>query len=146
LYYATINHHEVAVKALLAHPDIEVNKYNHGNVTALMVATRYDLFLIIELLLAHPDIDVNKADEGGITPLFWAVNNRNVKIIKLFLASKQCVLTEKLGSSSVPEIRQLICDYQQNPTSIRHALRTELEIDGNICHNSIAMPNAKQIK
>lgn len=96
LVYAVRDGDEKAVRALLAHPDVDINAivpwcqvwhgvefddYNDGSVTALMTASAVGDEEIVKLLLATPGIDVNFID--GITALEMAVHWERTPIVVL---------------------------------------------------------------
>jgi len=90
------------VRALLEHPDIDVNKSNNDGDTPLGLAVKSYNIDIVRALLEHPDIDVNKSNNDGDTPLGLAVKSYNIDIVHMLL--------EKSDVSSFLENEQLFID------------------------------------
>ena len=52
--------HTEILKALLAHPNVDVNTQQEDGFTAVMEASQNGHIEVVNFLLAHPLIDVNK--------------------------------------------------------------------------------------
>jgi hypothetical protein len=75
------------VKRLLAHPQIDVNKYDKEGKTPLYHVLDYQYPSLLKVLLQHPNIDVNKPDLEGRTPLYLAAASPHlVECLYLLLA------------------------------------------------------------
>lgn len=77
------------VEYILSFPNIEINKTNHQNRSALTMACLEGDARIVELLLNYPNIDINTKDgQNGYTPLMDASYYGYDKIVKLLLDKK----------------------------------------------------------
>jgi len=77
--------HLQALKIILSHPDIDVNKANAKGETALQKAAFMGYIEAVELLLDHTAIDVNRADNDARTALMMAVLGGNNEVVHLLL-------------------------------------------------------------
>ncbi len=80
------------VEALVAHPEIEINKQNTRAITALMLAAKSGNIEIIKILLSHRSIDTSLRDFQGKSALEWAQKSNNPTAIKLF-SPKSCTIS-----------------------------------------------------
>jgi hypothetical protein len=84
------NGHEDAVRALLAHPQIDPNKPRlSSNTTPLYIAAHRGHTGVVEVLLRHPRIRVNQgAMNNGISPLYMAVQQGREEVVEVLLRHK----------------------------------------------------------
>jgi len=76
------------VKALLAHPDINVNcRDRKGHTPFFLLCCAKGGVPVVRLLSKDPHVDVTLADDGGCTPLWWASRFGNGNTIKWLIAS-----------------------------------------------------------
>jgi len=116
LRMAAWNGHIKITKALLAHPDINVNQTRMSDdATPLYVACQEGHTKVVKLLLARPDIDVNQPDSAdGITPIYMASSSGHASIIKFLLAMRQEIdVLAKPKPGAVNEIWRLQTPAQQ---------------------------------
>ena len=89
IIYASIKNNIHAVKFLLNHPKINVNKCDSSGCSALLYAVKNDHFEIIQLLV-ESGADINIANsETGQTPIICASIHNNVNTIELLLRQPQ---------------------------------------------------------
>jgi len=63
------------IKALLEHPDIDVNRSHSNGTTPLRMAITSGQLDTVKMLLSHKDILLDAKDENGWTPLFLAAKH-----------------------------------------------------------------------
>lgn len=73
-------------KALLSHPDIDVNAQNCWGKTPCHQACGSLIIVMIKCLLADARVEVNQTDHKGRTPLWLAGANGNLEVVKCILA------------------------------------------------------------
>ena len=73
------------VAALMADPEIDVNRIDSNSETALSSASKVGRSETVRVLLGHPNIDVNREDNVGETPLFKASENGHSDTVKLLI-------------------------------------------------------------
>ncbi len=78
--------HIDVVNALIARPDIDVNKNDSPGRTALMAACMKGHADVVIALLAHPDIRINQTDGARKTALHFASEAGHLVIVRLLLA------------------------------------------------------------
>lgn len=93
LHYACRYNNPLTVRALLQHPNIEVNKVDGNNFTPLQTACQkqcLDKEIIMELL-KHPDIHLTEKDSDGRIPLHHACQKikEDNDIIKLLIGHQE---------------------------------------------------------
>lgn len=90
LIRAALNGRIDTVKALLSHPQVEVNGSFHarGQTTALHAATRAGHVGVVELLLNHPNVSINALDSYGYTPFHHAIHTatRGTEMVSRLMA------------------------------------------------------------
>jgi len=91
-----------AMKLLLAHSNIDVNKQDKYGYTPLYYAIWKDKIEAMKLLLAHPNIDVNKQNKYGFTPLHDAIWQDKIEAMKLLLIHSNINLTLQTQSGNTP--------------------------------------------
>ncbi|WP_298628389.1 ankyrin repeat domain-containing protein [uncultured Legionella sp.] len=77
-----------AIKLLLTHKDIEINKAMQDGCTPLFMACQQGQTEVIKLLLAQEGIEINQTDNNGCTPLFMACQQGHTEAVKLLLAKE----------------------------------------------------------
>ncbi|HVV68540.1 MAG TPA: ankyrin repeat domain-containing protein [Gammaproteobacteria bacterium] len=95
----------IAVKIFLAQPGIDVN-CSKDNLSALMLASSYGYFSIVELLLTHPGIQIDRMDHFHNTALIYAAqrsfnDNENLILKMLLTHGADENHTNKAGDSAL---------------------------------------------
>lgn len=87
LQAATVSGHLEVVRALLNHPDINVNYFNStcGRIPLIAAVSRGNIE-IVKAILDHPSVRVNIYDNRGDTALIMAARLNNKEAIKILLA------------------------------------------------------------
>jgi len=85
LFHVAYRGHEKLVKALLKHPDINVNQTICTGWSPLHAAASNGHLSVIKLLLEHPDINVNHLDSIEKTAFWHAAKGGHVDVLMLWL-------------------------------------------------------------
>ena len=77
-----------ALKAILTHPEVDINaKYWRGR-TALIEASLYGNTEVVKALLSHHELDINATDEMGLTALMTAADRGETDVVLALLDHK----------------------------------------------------------
>jgi hypothetical protein len=85
LHLASRGGHVDVVKALLQHPNIDVNLHDEEGRTALSLAASSGNIDIVNLLLDLKDVDTNAVDKDGYSPLSLASLHGNYEVVRILL-------------------------------------------------------------
>lgn len=104
---------------LVIHPDIQVNKKNKHNETALMLATESRNKKAVEILLSHPDTQINEKNNIQATALMLAAGHKTLSIFNLLLEDRRM---------DIYEYNQLAASYDMAKTKEnKDFIKTKLE-------------------
>ena len=96
------------VKALLAQPDLDLNKASVGDgLTALSLAVVSGDVEVVRILLERDDVNVNLADRYGRSPLWHAMESGSEMITKMLVARGGIKTGLEFGSEgNYPTVRR----------------------------------------
>ena len=127
LYAAAQDGHIEIVQALLATPDIEVNKSCSDGASPLYIAAQNGHTEIVQALLAAPGIEVNKSRSTGASPLYIAAYKGHTEIVQALLARPDIEVNKSCSTGESP----LYIAAQQGHTEIVQALLARPDIEVN---------------
>ena len=114
-----------ALKELLRHPRIQINKADDDGLTPLAAAANWGYFEAVGLLLAERGILVNRQSKDGSTPLFWAAQDGHAKVVEL-LVKRPGILINLADKNGFTPLLTAICEGR---TAIVEMLLSRPEID-----------------
>ena len=142
LHHATYLGHVETVKALLAHPRINVNVLNKSGYTSFADACNLGRVPVVKVLLKDPRVDVTLADKCGHIPLWYASFNGHHEVIEWLIASGRYLgdfknlkgpwygidytTIEIARKMNQTEAVSLLERFIADPTLTRHELRVKL--------------------
>jgi len=138
LHGASFNGHDAIVAALLAHPDIDVNRRDSGW-TAFSMACRFGSTSCVRLLLKDPRVKLNEPNGDRTTPLWHAVFWDHLEVIKWWIASGRDMDFSEPGegfeprATQYPDMTALLGRFRENQVRTRYEVRAELG-----CHEEMA--------
>ena len=122
-YYGNV----VAVRLLLAHPDIRIND---GGVPPLSVAAEKGHLAIVKLILTHPDIDPNAIVEPySQTALILASAEGHHEVVRELLRHKKTDVNARASCGGVKRLRD---DYYVMETGWAHSALTMACLSGHL--------------
>lgn len=134
LMWASIHSNIEIVKLLLKQPLIDVNVQNDFGKTALMLATRYDIYVALLEYKANMDL----RDEDGKTALMKAIPDGNADVPKLLIdAGANVNIADRNGRTALM--------YATNATIAEHLITHAANIDAQDTHGDTALMRASRI-
>jgi len=115
------------VKALLAHPKIDVNLKDKEGCTPLGLVCKRDWGRdVLVILLADPRVLVNEVDNSGSSPLKYLAHKADLERVRLMIASGRVIDVEGITSNYSTPITFFLSKYRSNPQQATFKTRVSL--------------------
>lgn len=131
LHMACVGSSTTVIRLLLAQSDIDVNKTDSRNWTALMKACAHGNLPAVQLLLEDMRVNLEARNKIANTALNLAISYERQDVIKWWIASgRELVVTDAMlreaSSRRSTSLHSLLLRFKQQPEITRQSIRVEL--------------------